>query len=119
MKSLLSLLVLGLAVALTAPAFAADAPKVPMTKADCDKTKDMKWDKATAACIQSSASSGTSEGTSGKTSDRTRAMHHRAVPQVQPVPAQLAPTLARLRAARLIGLRPSNKDLLTSGLGRR
>ena len=71
MKSFLSLLVLGLAVALTAPAFAADAPKVPMTKADCDKTKDMKWDKATAACIQSSASSGTSEGTSGKTSDRT------------------------------------------------
>ena len=72
MKSFLSLLVLGIAVAFTAPAFAADAPKVPMTKADCDKTKDMKWDKATAACIQSSASSGAGEGTSGKTSDRTR-----------------------------------------------
>ena len=71
MKSLLSLLVLGLAVAFTAPAFAADAPKVPMTKADCDKTRDMKWDNATAACIQSSASNGASEGTSGKTSDRT------------------------------------------------
>ena len=71
MKSLLSLLVLGVAVAFTAPALAADAPKVPMTKADCDKTKDMKWDNAIAACVQSSASSGTSDGTSGKTSDRT------------------------------------------------
>ena len=95
MKSLLLLLVLGIAVAFTAPAFAADAPKVPMTKADCDKTKDMKWDKATAACIQSSASSGAGEGTSGKTSDRTREMQHRAVPQVRPAPAQLAQTLAK------------------------
>jgi hypothetical protein len=73
MKSLLSLLVLGVAVAFTAPAFAADAPKVPMTKADCDKTKDMKWDNTLALCVQSTASSGASEGTSGKTSDRTPA----------------------------------------------
>ena len=95
MKSLLSLLVLGLAVALTAPAFAADATKVPMTKADCDKTKDMKWDKATAACIQSSASSGTSEGTSGKTSDRTPGdASPSRTPGATSVPAQLAPTLA-------------------------
>ena len=66
MKGLFSLLVLGVAVAFTAPAFAA-----PMTKADCAKAKDMKWDSATAACVQNSASNGASEGTSGKTSDRT------------------------------------------------
>ena len=66
MKGLFSLLVLGVAVVLTAPAFAA-----PMTKADCAKAKDMKWDSATTACVQSSASTGASDGTSGKTSDRT------------------------------------------------
>ena len=66
MKGPFSLLVLGVAVAVTAPAFAA-----PMTKADCAKAKDMKWDSATAACVQNSASNGASEGTSGKTSDRT------------------------------------------------
>ncbi len=71
MKATLSLLALGLAVAFTAPAYAADAPAVPMTKGDCEKTKDMKWDKAITACVRSSASTGASEGTSGKTSDRT------------------------------------------------
>ena len=70
MKVLVSLLALGLAVVFTAPAFAADAPAVPMTKADCDKTKDMKWNDATKACVQSSASTGASDAT-GKTSDRT------------------------------------------------
>jgi hypothetical protein len=69
MKGLLSLLALGLAVAFTAPAFAADTPAVPMTKADCDNTKGMKWDDATGVCVQSSASTGASE--TGKTSDRT------------------------------------------------
>ena len=49
MKVLLSLLVLGLAVAFTAPAFAADAPK---TKADCEKTTNMKWDATTKACVK-------------------------------------------------------------------
>ncbi len=52
MKGLLSLLVLGLAVAFTAPAFAADAPAVPTTKADCEKTKDMKWDATTSKCVK-------------------------------------------------------------------
>jgi len=71
MKGLIPLLMLGLAVVFTAPAFAAD-PAVPTTKADCDKTKDMKWDDATKACVQSSASTGASDE-AGKTSDRTPA----------------------------------------------
>ena len=72
MKTLIALLA---AAAFMAPAFAADAPPVPMTKADCDKTLDMKWDATTKACLQSSSASGASDGTSGadsgKTSDRT------------------------------------------------
>jgi len=44
-----SAIVAALLVAVTAPAFAADAPK---TKADCEKTKDMKWDDATKACVK-------------------------------------------------------------------
>jgi ABC-type proline/glycine betaine transport system substrate-binding protein len=47
MKSLVSMIVaLGLAVAFTAPTFAADAPK---TKADCEKAK-MNWDDAAKKC---------------------------------------------------------------------
>ena len=42
-------IVAGLLFALTAPAFAADAPK---TKAECEKMKDMKWDDATKACVK-------------------------------------------------------------------
>ena len=49
MKSLIPLLVLGLAVAFTAPAFAEDAPAAPTTKADCDKAKGT-WDDATSKC---------------------------------------------------------------------
>ena len=70
MKVLLSLLVLG-TIGFTAPAFAVDAPAVPMTKADCAKVLDMKWDATAMKCIQSSGSTGASDGTSGKTSDRT------------------------------------------------
>jgi hypothetical protein len=44
-----SAIVAALLVAVTAPAFAADAPK---TKADCEKTKDMKWDDAAKACVK-------------------------------------------------------------------
>jgi hypothetical protein len=51
MKGLIPFLVMGLAVAFTAPAFAADAPAVPTTKADCEKTKDMTWDAATKTCV--------------------------------------------------------------------
>jgi hypothetical protein len=51
MKGLIPLLVLGLAVAFTARAFAAE-PAVPTTKADCEKTKDMKWDDATSKCVK-------------------------------------------------------------------
>ena len=68
MKTLIALLA---TTAFMAPAFAADAPPVPMTKADCEKTLDMKWDATTKACLQSSASSGASDGTGSKTSDRT------------------------------------------------
>ncbi len=39
----------GLLLAIAAPAFAADAPK---TKAECEKTKDMKWDDATKTCVK-------------------------------------------------------------------
>ena len=42
-------IVAGLLFAVTAPAFAADAPK---TKAECEKMKDMKWDDATKACVK-------------------------------------------------------------------
>jgi hypothetical protein len=44
-----SAIVAALLVAVTAPAFAADAPK---TKADCEKKKDMKWDDAAKACVK-------------------------------------------------------------------
>ena len=48
MKSLVSMIVaLGIAVAFTAPTFAAD--KAPTTKADCEKAK-MKWDDAAKKC---------------------------------------------------------------------
>jgi hypothetical protein len=52
MKGLIPLLVLGLAVAFTAPAFAEDAPAPPTTKADCEKMKDMTWDAATSKCMK-------------------------------------------------------------------
>jgi hypothetical protein len=42
-------IIAGLLLAVSAPAFAADAPK---TKADCEKTKDMKWDDAKKACVK-------------------------------------------------------------------
>ena len=48
-KILSAALVAGLLLAVSAPAFAADAPK---TKAECEKTKDMKWDDATKACVK-------------------------------------------------------------------
>ena len=66
MKTLIALVA---AAAFVAPAFAADAPAVPTTMADCEKTKDMKWDAVTKACVQNSASAGTSDA--AKTSDRT------------------------------------------------
>ncbi len=50
MKTLVSLLVLSIAVAFTAPAFAAEP--APTTKADCEKMKDMKWDDATKTCVK-------------------------------------------------------------------
>ncbi len=51
MKTLVSLLALSIAVAFTAPAFAAE-PAVPTTKAACEKMKDMKWDDATKTCVK-------------------------------------------------------------------
>jgi len=47
MKTLLStIMALGLAAAIAAPAWAGDAPK---TKADCEKA-GMKWDEASQSC---------------------------------------------------------------------
>ncbi len=48
-KVLSAAIVLGLLVANTAPAFAADAPK---TKAECQKLTDMKWDAKTKTCVK-------------------------------------------------------------------
>ena len=42
-------IVAGLLVGITAPAFAADAPK---TKKECAKLADMKWDATTKACVK-------------------------------------------------------------------
>ncbi len=44
----------GLLLSVSAPvvAFADDAAAAPKTKADCKKAKDMKWDKATKACVK-------------------------------------------------------------------
>ncbi len=47
MKSILSLVALGLAVAVTAPAFAEHH-----TKADCEKLEGMQWDEATGKCVK-------------------------------------------------------------------
>jgi len=49
MKSILSLVALGLAVAVAAPAFAEEAP---ITKADCEKMEGMMWDEATGKCVK-------------------------------------------------------------------
>ena len=48
-KVLSAAIVAGLLVAVTAPAFAADAPK---TKAECQKLTDMKWDAKTKTCVK-------------------------------------------------------------------
>ncbi len=52
MKSLLSLMALGLAVAVAAPAFAEDP--APTTKADCEKVPDMEWDDDAGKCVRES-----------------------------------------------------------------
>jgi hypothetical protein len=52
MKSLLSLLALGLATVFVAPAFAEEDP--PTTKAECDKTPDMEWDDSQGKCVRES-----------------------------------------------------------------
>jgi hypothetical protein len=52
MKSILSLIALGLAVSVTAPAFAEDKP--PATKAECDKVPDMEWDESQGKCVRES-----------------------------------------------------------------
>jgi len=50
MPKILSIaVVVGLLFAVTAPAFAADAPK---TKAECEKLTDMKWDAKTKTCVK-------------------------------------------------------------------
>ena len=48
-KILSTAIIAGLLLTVSAPAFAADAPK---TKADCEKTKDMKWDSKTKTCVK-------------------------------------------------------------------
>ena len=48
-KMLSAAIVTGFLLALTAPAFAEDAPAAPTTKADCEKAKGT-WDDATSKC---------------------------------------------------------------------
>ncbi len=48
MKTILSLVALGLAVAVAAPAIAEE----PTTKADCEKMEGMMWDEATGKCVK-------------------------------------------------------------------
>ncbi len=48
-RTLGTAIVAGLLLAVTAPAFAADAPK---TKAECAKLTDMKWDAKTKTCVK-------------------------------------------------------------------
>lgn len=52
MKAIVTLSVVAFALAVTAPAIAADqvAAPVPVTKADCDKAKG-KWDDASKKCV--------------------------------------------------------------------
>lgn len=52
MKSLLSLLALGFAVATIAPVYAEEPP--PSTKAECQKTPDMEWDDSQGKCVRES-----------------------------------------------------------------
>ena len=49
MKSILSLVALGLAFAITAPALAEDEPT---TQADCEKMEGMKWDEESGKCVK-------------------------------------------------------------------
>ena len=49
MKSILSLVALGLAMALSAPAIAEDEPT---TKADCEKMDGMMWDEESGKCVK-------------------------------------------------------------------
>jgi ribosomal protein L12E/L44/L45/RPP1/RPP2 len=50
MKSLLSLLALGIAVATITPAYA----EAPATEAECNKTPDMEWDDSQGKCVEQS-----------------------------------------------------------------
>jgi hypothetical protein len=50
MKSILSLVALGLAFAVAAPAIAEE----PTTKADCEKMQGMEWDESAGKCVKES-----------------------------------------------------------------
>jgi hypothetical protein len=49
MKTLSLAVITGFLLAVSAPAFAEDAPAAPATKADCDKAKGT-WDDKTSTC---------------------------------------------------------------------
>jgi len=51
MKSILSLVTLGLAFAFTAPALAEDEPT---TKEDCEKKQGYEWDESQSKCVEES-----------------------------------------------------------------
>jgi len=51
MKTLLSLITIGFALSVTAPAFAEDPPA---TQAECKKKKDWEWDYSQGKCVDQS-----------------------------------------------------------------
>ena len=50
MKSLLAVLALSIAAAVTAPAFAQTTPPA-QTRVDCEKMQDKKWDDSSKTCL--------------------------------------------------------------------
>ena len=50
MKSILTVIALSIAAAVTVPAFAQTTPPAP-TRVDCDKMPDKKWDDGSKTCL--------------------------------------------------------------------
>jgi hypothetical protein len=50
MKSMLAIVALSIAAAVTLPAFAQDP--APKTQAECEKHQDMRWDPGSKTCIK-------------------------------------------------------------------
>ena len=51
MKSLMTVIALSIAAAITAPAFA-QTKQNPPTQSECEKLKDMRWDDSSKTCVK-------------------------------------------------------------------